>query len=403
MKLILLAVAIISSKAVRSKVEGRGGEGGGLAIKPPPWLIDAKDVVKKTLEDDSWKDYPAVDVAQVKASISHMEVLSFDALDYEIVLKDYGKVWIDVKELKMDLRVHFSKLRVLGLPLHLNLGQGSKDTVDKVLSLAPKTGWIANVAKMAGAAAEMATVSESSGEETNDPYIEANVKGGLRTGWELKSGDWKAECMANGVRDANLAALKGKADLHVNPLFNKKLNTLISDKEDLVLVVARYIVCWKVVQKLERIEGYAKNLNALLTMTDRAAALGHLAKRGRVGEGEIDCWKLKCRDGPCADHCPKADYGENGYCCKRGNFAGGCDGISGGVGKHICVAAPPTQKKPKNLGEPCTSRDSTGVAQCVDGPCVYCGSALCCKKGTKKSECDGEIGGEGKHVCVNAQ
>ena len=34
------------------------------------------------------------------------------------------------------------------------------------------------------------------------------------------------------------------------------------------------------------------------------------------------------------------------------------------------------------------------------GPCDFCGSGLCCKKGEKEKGCGGFIGGENSYICV---
>ena len=38
----------------------------------------------------------------------------------------------------------------------------------------------------------------------------------------------------------------------------------------------------------------------------------------------------------------------------------------------------------------------------LSGPCAFCGTGLCCRKGgsDKSNGCDGSIGGNGIHACV---
>lgn len=103
-----------------------------------------------------------------------------------------------------------------------------------------------------------------------------------------------------------------------------------------------------------------------------------------------DCWMYGCRGGPC-------DYCGTGFCCRRGWFAGGCDGISGGPKKHVCVAAPPEPKEVNNLGRECMN-----AGRCQDGRCGYCGNGLCCRMGKAGGDCSGEVGGENHHVCIPA-
>ena len=47
----------------------------------------------------------------------------------------------------------------------------------------------------------------------------------------------------------------------------------------------------------------------------------------------------------------------------------------------------------KNCWAPCNSQQ---------GPCAYCGTGVCCRKGwwDKSNGCDGSIGGDGHHFCV---
>ena len=53
----------------------------------------------------------------------------------------------------------------------------------------------------------------------------------------------------------------------------------------------------------------------------------------------------------------------------------------------------------QNLGEVCWAVcDKQGKA---NSQCNYCGKkGICCRQGTQKKECDGKVGGSGKHVCT---
>ena len=53
-----------------------------------------------------------------------------------------------------------------------------------------------------------------------------------------------------------------------------------------------------------------------------------------------------------------------------------------------------------NAGMDCWDR-----CQSKQGPCSFCGTGMCCRKGWKDTSngCDGTLGGEGKHVCVSKQ
>ena len=66
-------------------------------------------------------------------------------------------------------------------------------------------------------------------------------------------------------------------------------------------------------------------------------------------------------------------------------------------GKEFCFYF--RVKDVDNIGKDCWS-------QCRgnEGPCQYCGTGLCCRKGFSSSnECDGVRGIQGKHACVAHQ
>ena len=107
-----------------------------------------------------------------------------------------------------------------------------------------------------------------------------------------------------------------------------------------------------------------------------------------------DCWGgCGRRQGPC-------DWCGSGLCCRKGwwDTRNGCDGSIGEDGKgHVCAPVPNLNEL-RNAGKDCWR--GCGRQQ---GPCDWCGSGFCCRKGwwDKRNGCDGSIGEDGKgHVCA---
>ena len=86
-------------------------------------------------------------------------------------------------------------------------------------------------------------------------------------------------------------------------------------------------------------------------------------------------------------------------CCTQksdwNNTSNGCDGTIGGLKMHQCVL-PPIKNKDKDCWNKCKE---------TQGPCLWCGGGMCCRKVWKDTSngCDGTFGGLKMHQCVDPQ
>jgi hypothetical protein len=66
----------------------------------------------------------------------------------------------------------------------------------------------------------------------------------------------------------------------------------------------------------------------------------------------------------------------------------------GGISKFKCCSVGPSATGLLNAGQNCW-----GACQSQQGPCAWCGSGSCCRKGLAGNGCDGLIGDPDHHVC----
>ena len=73
----------------------------------------------------------------------------------------------------------------------------------------------------------------------------------------------------------------------------------------------------------------------------------------------------------------------------------GCNGRDGEIGYHVCTIPPSLTVK--NTGKDCWDPCNQQSGPC--GP--FCGrDGFCCKKGEVENGCNGNTGGNGRHECV---
>lgn len=121
-----------------------------------------------------------------------------------------------------------------------------------------------------------------------------------------------------------------------------------------------------------------------------------------------NCWNKKvtnngqkCTDGSCP-------WCGTGSCCRKGRSGGSgdgrCNGRIGGNGYHACVMKPSAYAKFSSCRTGLLHNQANCWNRCgkIQGPCTWCGTGSCCKKGhTDKSRgCDGSFGGNGYHACA---
>jgi len=225
-----------------------------------------------------------------------------------------------------------------------------------------------------------------------DAFVDLKVQGGIRAGFHKQpDGGWAPDCQIDSKGVGVPPKLRVWANLHINKALN-----WVDVVVPALLPLLKAIVAGEINEALSNFaDRHPKVFNALKlqSATVRSWWRGGDSDSGNgngtIREGE-ECYKKdNCKPGPCS-YCGK------GFCCRAGNFAGGCDG-SGGEKHHVCVPAPRYRMAhgAENLGEECWNAHS-----CRNGKCDFCGHGLCCRQGRKRGECDGVVGGIGRHECV---
>jgi len=103
------------------------------------------------------------------------------------------------------------------------------------------------------------------------------------------------------------------------------------------------------------------------------------------------CWS-QC--GEKTGYCPQ--FCGSGLCCRQGFTGNGCNGYMGDYEHHVCVKDPDDDG---HLGEQCWSQCGEQTGYCPQ----FCGSGLCCRQGFIGNGCNGNMGDQEHHVCVEDQ
>lgn len=221
-----------------------------------------------------------------------------------------------------------------------------------------------------------------------DAFVDLKVQGGIRSGFHKhQDGKWSPSCEIDSKGVGVPPKLRVWANLHIN----KALNWVDKVVVPAILPLLKGKVSGEVRKALR---AFAGENPRVFQIHDRFRMVqswwrGHSDENGTIREGEECFNKDHCKAGPCS-------YCGTGFCCRAGNFAGGCDG-SGDEKHHVCVPAPKYRFSlgAENLGEECWN-----AHKCRDGKCKVCGRGLCCRKGRAREGCDGIVGGIGRHECV---
>lgn len=96
----------------------------------------------------------------------------------------------------------------------------------------------------------------------------------------------------------------------------------------------------------------------------------------------------------CHEQSGRCSFCGSGKCCRKGVKQQGCNGEEGGEANHQCIAQKPVLE---HAGENCWE-----ACDYTSGPCDWCGSGKCCRKGYNGGEngCKADEGFDNFHGCV---